>query len=263
MLNSEWVAGQGTPLAMLHGWGLNRRVWVDVSAGLAPICRPLLMDLPGHGHSEFVADACTLNDWSTAALATVPSPSLWLGWSLGGMVALAAAAAQPEHVRGLILVATNARFAQGQDWPTAVETTVLEGFAASLEQDYPATLARFLALQARGDERARETVRVLRQQLAEGGMPQPAALRAGLSILREADLTSALPQVRCPVLLVGGEYDNLVPMTALEIMAKALTKADLCIIKGASHAPFISHRDEFVSAVARFVAGIDVKEAPL
>ena len=94
-------------------------------------------------------------------------------------------------------------------------------------------------------------------------MPQPAALCAGLSILREADLVSVLPQVRCPVLLVGGEYDNLVPVAALEKMAKALSKADLCIIKGASHAPFISHRDEFVSAVARFVAGTDVKEAAL
>ena len=146
MLNSEWVAGQGTPMAMLHGWGLNRRVWADVSAELVPVCRPLLVDLPGHGHSKFMADACTLQHWASAASATVPAQSIWLGWSLGGMVALAAAAAQPEHVRGLILVATNARFAQGQDWPTAVETTVLEGFAASLEQDYQATLARFLAL---------------------------------------------------------------------------------------------------------------------
>lgn len=254
MLEQEWVAGRGSPMAFLHGWGLNRKVWSDVVAELATVCRPLLLDLPGHGQSSAGLARGTLPGWSEAALASVPAGSIWLGWSLGGMVALQAAIARPTQVRGLILVAANARFSQSPAWPCAVETRVLEGFSASLEQDYAGTLNRFLALQARGDERARDTVRMLRQQLAEGGIPQPKALRDGLTILREADLVAHLPQVTCPVLLIGGEYDNLVPLAALARMVDAFPKAELCIVKGAAHAPFISHREQFIAVVTRFVA---------
>lgn len=254
MLDREWVADRGDPMAFLHGWGLNRQVWADLSPALSAVCRPLLLDLPGHGRSNAGPPLGGLQEWAEAVLASVPAHSIWLGWSLGGMVALQAAVSQPAAVRGLILVAANARFSQSKEWPCAVATPVLEGFASDLERDYQGTLNRFLALQARGDERARDTVRRLRRQLAEGGMPQPEALRGGLSILREADLVTNLPQVTCPVLLIGGAYDNLVPVAALERMAAALPAAELCIIKGAAHAPFISHPEEFIAVATRFAA---------
>ena len=260
MLDGEWVKGQGNALALIHGWGLNRRVWSSLSAELATVCRPLLLDLPGHGGTPVEPMFNSLKAWSDAAFASVPENSIWLGWSLGGMVALQAAIEQPRKVRGLILIATNARFCQSAAWPCAVQGQVLEGFATSLELDYLGTLTRFLALQARGDVHARDTVRVLRQQLAEGGQPDPKALCAGLSILRESDLVSRLEALTCPVLLIGGEYDMLVPEAALQRMAKNIPQAQLHIIKGAAHAPFISHREACVNAIMPFLKSLSRNE---
>ena len=129
----------------------------------------------------------------------------------------------------------------------------LQDFAASLLQNHALTLKRFLALQLRGSENERELLLALRARLYANGEPDIAALRGGLDILRDTDLRSQLTQITHPTLVIAGERDTLTPSAAAEYLAQTLPNACLVKIQGAAHAPFLSHTDQFMTAVLNFM----------
>ncbi len=53
-------------------------------------------------------------------IAAATPRALWLGWSLGGLVALRAALDYPANVRGLVMIASSPRFVSAPDWPHGV-----------------------------------------------------------------------------------------------------------------------------------------------
>lgn len=100
--------GEGPPrVTLLHGAGLNAHTW-DVTI-LAARLPALALDLPGHGDSDWRADADyrarTLAPDIAAALdAWAPAPQVVVGQSLGGLTAAALAALRPDRVRALVIV---------------------------------------------------------------------------------------------------------------------------------------------------------------
>jgi len=130
---------------------------------------------------------------------------------------------------------------------------VLEQFAADLEQNHAATLRRFIALQLRGSENERELLVRLRERLFNRGEPDIGALRAGLDILRDADLRKEVPDVRQPTLVITGERDKLTPPEASSWLAQTMPGARLIRIAGAAHVPFLSHPDHFVEQIKSFL----------
>jgi len=246
------IRGEGPDLVMLHGWGLHGGLFGPVTEPLAERFCLHLVDLPGHGRSPMLEGDYTLERVANAIAEAVPTNENWLGWSLGGRIALAAAR-DGSAIDRLILVGANPCFTQKPDWPHAMPEAELEQFATSLRDNYKATLQRFLAVQSRGSERAREELRSLRESLFSHGDPDPAALAGGLEILRSADLRPALAEIQQTTLVLHGERDTLAPLAAAEYTATQLPHGRLEVIKGAGHAPFISHPETFVSAVERFL----------
>ncbi|MFA6921321.1 MAG: alpha/beta fold hydrolase [Gallionella sp.] len=175
------------------------------------------------------------------------------GWSLGGQVALRWAMRKPLQVKRLVLVSSTPCFVQKTGWDCAMAPDVLAAFAAALQQDYATTLRRFLALQVRGAEQEREQLAILRSSLAGRGTPDLAALQAGLEILRDVDLRTALPQICQRTLVIAGARDTLTPQAASQYIAAMMPDARLASIAGAAHASFLSHREEFVKHIAGFL----------
>ncbi len=247
--------GHGPPLVLLHGWGMNADVWQAVLPALARRRQLICVDLPGHARSRAQPGGETLAAWSACLAEVVPAGAEVLGWSLGGLLALRLALDAPERVARLILVASGPRFVQAADWPHAMASETLAGFAQGLVEDYAGTLRRFLAIQALGSEHARETLGQLREQVFRHGEPDPAALRAGLQMLLQTDLRAELPRVHCPTLLIGGERDTLFPAAAQVQTRERLPAAASVLIEGAGHAPFLSHPAAFLEALSAFLDG--------
>ena len=246
--------GTGPDLVLLHGWGLHGGVFSALAERLAARYRVTLIDLPGHGRSPAQEQPQNLAALAAIVAAVAPPRAAWVGWSLGGMIAAHLALSAPARVDKLILVASSPRFITGTDWPCAMDPTVLAGFAQALQEDYRGTLERFLSLQVVPN--AAEgwgTLRHLREMLFQFPSPAPQALRDGLAILRSIDLRTQLSALLCPTLFILGERDRLVP-AAIAPTLKALFPAVLVeVVKGAGHAPFLSHQQEFLTALAAFL----------
>ena len=245
------VTGDGPDLVLLHGWGLHSGVWSTVLPGLAARYRVTAIDLPGHGRSP--GRLGTLAQAAAAVLEAAPDAAHWLGWSLGGMIATAAAAQAPGRVSHLGLVASNPCFVQRPDWPAAMAPEVLAAFADGLEANFEATLTRFLSLQFRGVKGAGDTLRGLRAALA-AQPPQAASLRDGLAILRDADVRPALAAFPGPVSAVLGGLDTLVPAGVADALRALHPRLSVVTIDGAGHAPFLTHPKRFLSVIDEWPA---------
>jgi pimeloyl-[acyl-carrier protein] methyl ester esterase len=245
--------GNGPDIVLLHGWGLHGGIWEETAAHLANNFRVTCIDLPGHGRSAAAPEFHTLQTLAGQILSIVPQQAIWLGWSLGGMLAMQCAAIHPERVTKLILVASTPKFTRSADWTHGIGPEVLEQFAQELEHDAKKTIRRFLALQLRGSERAQASLAALNHAVFRHGLPAPAALRGGLNILRDADLRAFLARITAPALVIAGERDPLIPLPAGDYLAANLPNGKLFTLSKAGHAPFLSHPAEFLHSLNDFL----------
>jgi pimeloyl-[acyl-carrier protein] methyl ester esterase len=251
------VHGQGPDLVLLHGWGLNLRVWDRLARALSDRFRVIAIDLPGHGRSEWNAGACTPAEQAWLihqTLASMTERYALLGWSLGGQIALDLAAATPAQVERLALVATTPKFAAGPDWPHGMAPTLLEKLATQLRTDYKRTVSEFLELQVRGSIGSKAVLEELRTALFAHGEARPEALAAGLGTLATTDLRQSLALVGTPALVLAGQYDRVTPPSASRALSEALPNARYAEFKRAAHAPFLSHPKEFAKVLKGFLA---------
>ena len=246
------TAGNGPDLVLIHGWGLNSGVWDGFAPLLENRFRVTRVDLPGHGRSDW-RQATSLDEWVDAVLAAVPQPAVWLGWSLGGLVAMQAALRAPGKITALITVASSPCFVRRPGWQCAMPPALLETFSAGLQQDYARTLNRFLSLQVRGSAHASTVLKALRATLLDHGEPDAAGLAAGLQILRSTDLRNDLGKIACRALLLLGERDTLVPQSAGSGTAALLTDVQRVVIEGAGHAPFLVAPAQVAGQIINFM----------
>jgi pimeloyl-[acyl-carrier protein] methyl ester esterase len=245
--------GAGTDVVLVHGWGLHGGIWGDLPAQLAQRHRVSVVDLPGHGRSRGVPFPEDLPRLAQSVAQHLPASATWIGWSLGGLVAMSVALQSPAHVMRLVLVGSTPRFVQAPDWRGAMPPELLTQFAQELAGDYRATLQRFLSLQMGMDAAGRALLKTLRCEMFRHGEPDAAALIGGLAILRDTDLRPQLPRIACPTLIVHGEHDRLASASASEYLQAHMPDARRVCIDSAGHAPFLSHPDQFRTLLQDFL----------
>ena len=261
---------RGSPLLLIHGWGMHGGMWGNVPKILARHFPVLVVDLPGHGYSvgydvgdsgkgRYAGDGAdaqalaVLDDIVDRLSERFDEPLTLCGWSLGGQIAMRWASRHRHQVERLVAVASTPCFVSRTGWDHGLHAGLLQEFADSLQHDYAQTLRRFLALQVRGGEQQREWLGILRETLFGRGEPGLVALRDGLKILRDLDLRNELPDIRQPALVIAGERDMLTPPSASRYLAGHLPDARLALVAGASHALFLSHAEQFVNIVNTFM----------
>ncbi|MGU3415264.1 pimeloyl-ACP methyl ester esterase BioH [Enterobacteriaceae bacterium C34A] len=245
-MNDIWwqTKGEGhCHLVLLHGWGLNAEVWDCITPELSSHFTLHLVDLPGFGRSGGFG-ALTLEEMTQRVLEKAPEKAIWLGWSLGGLVASLAALTAPDRVQALVAVASSPCFTEQEAWP-GIKPDVLSGFQRQLSEDFQRTVERFLALQTLGTESARQDARRLKSAVLALPMPSVEVLNGGLEILKTADLREALIGLKMPFLRLYGHLDGLVPRKVVPVLDALWPQSTSYIFPKAAHAPFISHPVEF------------------
>ena len=246
--------GEGEPLCLLHGWALNSRVWDPIIDELRQSHQVIAIDLPGHGKSAPPENG----EYTIDSLADIISQQLQpgtilAGWSLGGLIAIRIAAKYPQLVEKLVLVASSPQFANSESWEHGVKKSIIDGFANDLTTNYRETIHRFLAIQMFGSDNAKPVIRELREKVFANGEPHIDSLSLGLQVLKDSKLWGAAAEIDCPTLIVLGEKDTLIPRESGKQTQETIRQSELKIIKGAGHAPFISHTKEFLKIINAFI----------
>lgn len=241
------IYGEGENLILIHGWGMNGAVWHQVVEQLSQNFCVHVVDLPGYGHSHQVHSQ-SIADIADRVLQDAPENAIWLGWSLGGLIATHVALRQPERVTKLVTLASSPRFsAEGRAW-RGIAPSVLNDFTSQLTEDFQGTIERFMALQAMGSPSARQDVKQLKSAVLSRPMPNPNALHLGLELLATIDYREHLNALTMPIHRLYGRLDGLVPVKVATLLDKELG-ANSHIFKASSHAPFMSEKQAFCDLI--------------
>ena len=243
--------GAGRDLVLVHGWGTHGSIWSELAQELSLNFRVHVVDLPGCGDSDD-CEPYDLDQLVTTIARGMPRRCGVVGWSLGGQVAIAWARKAADQVERIALIATSPCFSRREDWPHAVTAELLQEFGCALVADGPGTLRRFYSLEALGDESTRKAAERLRACLKHRGAPSAAALEGGLRILLATDQRLELTAIPQPVLVLHGERDRVAPVAAARELARALPNAELVVIPGAAHLPFVTAMPEVRAHLVRF-----------
>jgi pimeloyl-[acyl-carrier protein] methyl ester esterase len=245
--------GQGYDLVLVHGWGMNGAVWHQAVEQLSQHFRVHVVDLPGFGHSHQLHFE-TMEELAQQVLHSAPDNAIWLGWSLGGLVATHIAIHHPERITKLITVASSPKFSAEKRW-RGIQPQVLSAFTEQLVDDFRVTIERFMALQAMGSPSARQDVKTLKQAVLSRPEPNPQSLLAGLQLLADVDYRQALLDVSVPTLRLYGRLDGLVPAKVATDVDTLMPASESYMFGASSHAPFMTEFNEFCQQVTRFSTG--------
>lgn len=250
-LMTEQTKFSQNPLVLLHGWGLNHQVWSQLLQALPEDLAIHTPDLPGFGLSPCPA-SYDLDSVLAVLAEQIPDQSIVIGWSLGGLLAIALASRYPHKVKKLGLIASSPCFMAKDNWP-GMESRVMQQFAVQLQQDLALTVERFLAIQAMGSSTARQDIKLLKQAVLSVPLPSAVALQGGLELLASLDLRQEFAALTQSVFIILGHLDSLVPVAIAPLLQNLRPGLQLEILQKASHAPFISHQEEFISLLSPHV----------
>lgn len=256
------VGGDGPPLVLVHGLGGTIENWRALAPPLAESHRVVVPDLPGHGHSAPLPEARNLDPLAEAVLAVVDAEgvgsAVWVGHSLGGVLALRAALLRPDAARGIVLAA-----AAGIGSASRAAEVTLAVLGTAKPGRLIAPYRRSWA-QSRLGRRAAfgwwgvADPDALEPEQAEAFLVGPArhtdTTQAGRALL-VSDPRTELDRVTCPCLCLWGASDNWVRLQDGMEYARRL-RAPLRAIAGCGHLLIGERPDACLAAIRDFVDGL-------
>ena len=267
----EWPGERRRPVLFLHATGFTRGVWRPVASNLSDVCRPVALDLRGHGGSqsslpaagwtemaEDVERLADLEGWSGLVI---------VGHSLGGGVGILLAQARPDLVDALVLVEAPLRAPTGEvkgsanemvevalrrryEWPS--REAAAEHLRARSPYDawHPDVFAGFVdaGLRAAGGGADGSEGAV---QLACARETEAAVFTGG----KPGDLWDALPRLECPVWIGRGTGSRgLYSTTSAEAASRPRRAYEWKAERSGHFAPL--ERPQWVEAMVREALGV-------
>jgi len=234
-------------LILLHGAGLNGRMWDAVRRSLDPAYRVIALDLPGHGVNRdgtYTLEGAVASI-TAAARSVAPSPVVLVGDSLGGFSAIAAAPALPrEQLKGMVIGGASHTFGMS-DLPSYIGGVLLvRGLLLfSNENDLAArALANFPLSPA--DAHA----------MLEAGVNLRAVAPAARSLMG-MDFREKLAAIEAPVLIVNGSLDKNSVAQEAGFLAAAKHGSTLRF-ENCEHGVSMRRPAQFAAAINAFTARV-------
>jgi len=231
------------PLVFIHGAGGAATVWLDLFRHFERERRVVALDLPGHGQSDPWHDVddrgriAYFRDAVGVACAHLQiNKAILVGHSMGGLIALAAAAAYPEKVAGLVMLASAVAMKPAP--------TLMNALVAS-----PTRQAELLAELGWSPATPRDTVARWFRTVTGA---DPEVTLADLRAVSAFDGASLLPQVSARTLLLAGADDLLCPPSMVKATGKALRGAELAIVPDAGHQLHLEQPAATIAAIETF-----------
>jgi 3-oxoadipate enol-lactonase len=248
--------GSGVPVILIHGYPLNRKMWEPQLDALSDIARLITPDLRGHGESELLPGLNTMDEMAKDIKELIESldikePVIVGGLSMGGYVSFAFYRNYPETVKGMILAATRAT-------ADTIDTKVSREEAAAIAQERGSEaitemqLPKMLAPLTQKTKP--EIVELARSIMLE--TPVQTIVGDLRGMLNRQDSSPTLKDIKCPVLILHGADDQLIPSEEINLMQTGIKNAISKAVPDAGHLLNLEQPDLFNQAVREFITSI-------
>jgi pimeloyl-ACP methyl ester carboxylesterase len=248
------VAGDGSPVILLHGGNLDRRMWDAEFVALAGRHRVIRYDARGYGRSGAADTAFRAHDDLLALVDTLRvSRAALIGLSMGGRIAIDFALAHPERVDRLVLAAPGI---SGGTWAANTDTSwLVAARAAAARRDSVAVALSWL-----GSPYIRTALRDsaiaprIRQIAVEQSRFWGGIMRHGdLEDTAGATAADRISELSVPVLLIVGSTDTPYIHDIARAISTLAPNARRIDLSGVGHMVNIEAPDAFLAAVVPFL----------
>jgi 3-oxoadipate enol-lactonase len=235
-------------LVLTHSIGADRSMWSPQIEVLAGKYRIVAVDSRGHGRSDSPPGPYRLEALAGDILAAAEAAGLGrfhlAGLSMGGQIALWAAAYRPELLLSVTAANTAARIADEEFWNARIEAVRNGGMAAIRET----VLARFFSpgFRAAHPDWYGRSEEVLLATDPEGYAGCCAALAA-------SDLGDVVRSIGVPTLLIGGELDVATAPAGMERLHTAIPGSRFRVLEGAAHISNLDRPEVFTEELGGFL----------
>jgi len=238
----------GAPVVFANSLGTDFRLWDQIIPLLPPGLRLIRYDKRGHGLTtcpagdyfmgDLVQDAARLLDMLGV------KDCVFVGLSIGGMIAQGLAAERLDLVRAMVISNTAAKIGTPEMWKDRIET-VRKGGVAALEQPI---LERWFSKRFH-----RENAVELdgwRNMLCR----TPAAGYAGCSAaISETDLFDSTARLTLPTLAIAGSEDGSTPPDLVRETADLIKGSRFHLVRGTGHLPCVENSNEYAEVLTAFL----------
>jgi 3-oxoadipate enol-lactonase len=238
----------GLPLVFANSLGTDFRIWDRVIARLPAGLKILRYDMRGHGlsdapegeypMSELVAEAAGLMD------AVGIKGAVFVGLSIGGVVAQGLAVERPDLVRAAVLSNTAAKIGTEQSWNDRIATVRARGIESIADKVMELWFSRTFR-----DERADELAG-WRNMLTRTPL---AGYLGCCAAIAHTDLRESTATIRQPVLAFGGDADGSTPPDLVRETAATIPGARFELIRGAGHIPCVEQPEAMAAHLTSFL----------
>jgi class 3 adenylate cyclase len=224
---------------------------------LGSFCRLLVFDQRGTGLSDPVALNAlpTLEEWMDDLRAVFDaaewSDAAVIGHGDGGLMSLLFAASCPERTRALVLIDAYARLRQSDDQPWAVNPEMVDWFLDWLERGWGTGDLTVLVAPSQAEN---PTFRH-RLARAERLSVSPGAAVAIQRLVCDSDLTSVLPTISSPTLVIAHAGNTYVQPEQSRFLAEHITSACHVELAGDDHLYWVGDVDGLTDEIERFHTG--------
>jgi pimeloyl-ACP methyl ester carboxylesterase len=236
---------RGHALLLLHGAGSNGHAWHYQYEYLGKHHSPVALDLPGHGHSSGVEGLHTNEDYAAFAGAFLDTLKLnsavVAGHSMGGTIAMELALRHPDRVKGLVLIATAAKFEIPNDRIDTWRAVTMGRASQPFNNDgySPKTIA--------------SKPEIIREGWGEQIQTDPRVRWGDLMACAQVDLRDRINRLDKPTLILTGADDSMTPPADAEFLRNRIKGARLEIIADAAHRLTTERPDVANAAIEKFL----------
>jgi len=231
---SYLVQGEGAPVVLIHGVGLDKSMWGGQLVGLSPAYQVIAYDMLGHGDSSLPGEDASLKDYADQLRELLDhlglEKALVLGFSMGGLVARAFALHHPQYLNGLVIL--NSVFNRTDEQRSGVMARTLEvakkGPAANVET----ALKRWFSEEYAASSPAQ--ISAVRDTVL-GNDHQGYLKTYQLFASEDNYMADQLSEIQVPTLVMTGELDpGSTPQMARD-MAERIPNAEAVVIPNERH----------------------------
>jgi pimeloyl-ACP methyl ester carboxylesterase len=254
--------GKGTPLVLIHGHPFDHTIWYPQVKAFSGSYKVISPDLRGYGKSSLPAERATkFEDYATDILLLMDQLNVdsfhLAGLSMGGQVIMEIFRQAPERIKTLIFADTFA----GLDTPEVKQERYDTAIGLETEgmDAYADEVIYKMMKPAHVTSMPEAAGHVIKMMKATSPKAAATALRARAE--RIDYLTSVLPQINIPTLVIVGREDEFTPVAKAEELKANLQNCKLVIIEDAGHLPNLEHPDVFNKVVLDFLKSVNYSES--